>query len=1167
MSPFTSLPVDEDLEPIRALHVADEGQVLASLISSAQIDHGQRRRIQERAMTLIQRMRDDGNPGLMEMFLAEYGLSTNEGIALMCLAEALLRVPDPGTIDQLIEDKIAPHDWQAHFGHSGSGIVNASTVALMLTGRVLDEDNSASVSGLFNRTVKRLGEPVVRMAVRQAMREMGNQFVLGQNIEEALRRGQSEMKRGFLYSYDMLGEAALTQADADEYLESYADAIRAIGKEAGDGPLSTQPGISVNLSALHARFVFAKTDRLLKELAPRLNSLARLAKNNNLGLNVDAEESRRLEPLLVVVREALSDPGLAGWDGFGLVVQAYGKRASAVIDWFYALANRLDRKVMVRLVKGAYWDYEIKQAQIDGAQDYPVFTRRVATDISYTCCAAKLLRMSDRIYPQFATHNAQTAAAILELAGGQIPFEFQRLHGMGETLHNQLIEDEGARCRIYAPVGPHRDLLAYLVRRLLENGANSSFVNQIVDPGYSAQALAADPFDKLSHVQSGLPGGLQASANIYAPGRVAASGWDLQNGNTVRQLYLARERFLQVEWRAEPMTVAVATGQQSRELYNPALSGDRIGTVVEASIEDCRNAALNAREWERSGASNRAFTLRRASDLYEANAGELFALLTREAGKTILDAVAELREAVDFLRYYANEAENTDGGSARGIVACISPWNFPLAIFTGQVAAALAAGNGVLAKPAETTPLVAAAAVRLMHAAGVPKEVLQLLPGDGVVGEALIGQSVVKGVCFTGSTATAQAINRRIAGLLSPDIPLIAETGGINAAIVDSTALPEQAVRDTLVSAFQSAGQRCSALRILYVQADVADTFLTMLKGAMDELDIGNPLAIETDIGPVITADVQRALQDYIDTADKEGRLIKQLDVPSEGNFVGPAIIEVEGIDALAHEVFGPVLHVARFEAGQFDAVLDAVNQRGFGLTFGLHTRIDERAKSISDRLQVGNLYVNRNQVGAVVESQPFGGEGLSGTGPKAGGPHYVRRFQQPSRIQHEVIDGPSALKNEVQAAIHAIYWQPQLLGQQTMPGVTGEANTLALWPRGPVLCLGPSLSDAIAQAGAARRMGCPALTVVPGAKGINSIDGFLERAMLAELDGVEVIALWSGDDDLRAARTALAAREGKILPLVSSQDLESYCMLERHTCIDTTAAGGNATLLASVDS
>ena len=1164
--PFT-IPDHEEFNPIRALHVAREVDVLSALINSTSVDEGLRQRIQGRAVRLIDCIRNSGRPGLMELFLAEYGLSTNEGIALMCLAEALLRVPDPGTIDELIEDKIAPHDWYSHIGHSGSSLVNASTVALMLTGRILDEDNTSSVAGLLNRTVKRLGEPVVRTAVKQAMREMGNQFVLGQTIDEAIKRGQSEEKRGFLYSYDMLGEAALTQADADGFYEAYAEAIEAVGSQSKGSTVRDQPGISVKLSALHPRFEFAKVERMLKELAPRLNALARLASKYNLGLNVDAEEANRLEPLLLVVREALKDTGLQGWDGFGLVIQAYGKRASPVIDWFYSLAQRLDRRVMVRLVKGAYWDSEIKRAQIDGAEDYPVFTRRAATDISYICCASKLLGMTDRIYPQFATHNAQTAAAILELTHDVKTFEFQRLHGMGESLHNLLLEEEAARCRIYAPVGPHKDLLAYLVRRLLENGANSSFVNQVVDPQYTSQALAADPFDKLSRIEGGLPRGILPANDIYRPQRTAARGWDLHNGMVVSQIDQARDSFITSDWQAQPLLAGACEGAPARTIHSPTHPEQVVGTVIDATAADCETAARNASHWARANASERATTLRRAADLFEARYGELFALLTREAGKTSADAVAELREAVDFLRYYANQLDHTTSSEARGIIACISPWNFPLAIFTGQIAAALAAGNGVLAKPAESTPLIAAVAVNLLHDAGVPREVLQLLPGDGRVGQALLQQDVIKGVCFTGSTTTAQAINRTMADALDPSAPLIAETGGLNAAVIDSTALPEQAVRDTIASAFQSAGQRCSALRILYIQSDIADPFLHMLFGAMDELDLGDPWNLETDIGPVISPQAQRDIQAYVDKSRDEGRLLKQLGAPAKGNFVGPAVIEVNGIQDLEREIFGPVLHVARFRAQDFEQVLEAVNNSGYGLTFGLHTRIDDRAKTISDRLRVGNIYVNRNQVGAVVESQPFGGEGLSGTGPKAGGPHYLPRFVRPAANRREVVKGPVIRLAQVQRALDELHWQPQRLDIKDMPAVTGESNRLALWPRGIVLCLGPTVESAIQQVGTARRMGCATLAVVPGARGYNSIDGFLDRADLLRLEGIAAVALWSDEADLRAARRALAAREGAIIPLVSTMDLESYCLLERHTCVDTTAAGGNATLLAEVES
>jgi len=1165
--PLTPI-ADESLAAIRPWQCAGEAEVLAALIGDAGIDTEQRRRITAWAVKLIERIRSAGQPGVMELFLAEYGLSTNEGIALMCLAEALLRVPDPDTIDALIDDKITPYDWDEHIGHSGSGVVNASTLGLMLTGRILDDDNTASVAGLFNRTVKRLGEPVVRVAVTRAMREMGNQFVLGQTISQALERSQDGIARGYRYSYDMLGEAALTRADAEAYFEAYADAIGTIGRAASGGLPADRPGISVKLSALHPRFEYAQTRRLSRELAPRLNALARLAQQHNMGLNVDAEEASRLEPLLQVVRIALSDTRLADWEGFGLVVQAYGKRSGPIIDWFHSLATNLNRRVMLRLVKGAYWDTEIKQAQVDGASDYPVFTRRAATDISYICCAARLLRMTDRIYPQFATHNAQTAAAILELAGSGQRYEFQRLHGMGETLHNHLLEHEGVRCRIYAPVGPHKDLLAYLVRRLLENGANSSFVNQIVDADISAAELAADPFDALAAIQAGPPAAIKAPAELYAPKRIAARGWDLQNSSVVAEIDLLREPLADRLWQAEPALALAAQGGRRRQIFNPADPAQPVGTVVEATASDCVRAAQSAGSWQHVEAVDRAGILRRAADMYEAGAGEMLALLTREAGKTAADAVAELREAVDFLRYYAGQGLILADRPAIGLVACISPWNFPLAIFTGQIAAALAAGNAVVAKPAEATALTAAAAVRVMHAAGVPRDVLQLLPGDGDIGQTMVSQPQVQAVCFTGSIATAQNIHRTLAQRLPADAPLIAETGGINAAIVDSTALPEAAVRDTLASAFHSAGQRCSALRVLYLQQEIADGFLEMLCGAMDELTLGDPWQLDVDVGPVISAQAQQAIQAYIDSAESRGRLRKQLVVPDRGHFVGPAVIEVLGIEEVDREIFGPVLHVVRYASEDFDAVLDAINRHGYGLTFGLHTRIDERAKAISDRLQVGNIYVNRNQIGAVVESQPFGGEGLSGTGPKAGGPQYLLRFKKTHGPRTTVRAIPALARETVQSALDSITTTAgTMLASADMPGPTGESNRLALWPRGTVLCLGPTPAQADAQAATVQRSGCRALIALPGAAGPNCLDGFVDRADLQWLQGFDVVALWSDEDDLRAARQALAARSGKLLPLAAGDDLGAYCIVERHTCIDTTAAGGNASLLASVSS
>ncbi|MFT7287389.1 MAG: RHH-type proline utilization regulon transcriptional repressor/proline dehydrogenase, partial [Halieaceae bacterium] len=745
--------------------------------------------------------------------------------------------------------------------------------------------------------------------------------------------------------------------------------------------------------------------------------------------------------------------------------------------------------------------------------------------------------------------------------------EFQRLHGMGETLFNQLLDD-GANCRIYAPVGPHKDLLAYLVRRLLENGANSSFVHKVVDPAISALSLAADPFESLAGIDAARPAALRDPNDIFAPKRKAARGWDLGNSNVIQELELARDRFAHHQWRVEPLLACAFEGSSGRDIISPVNPADTVGFAIEATAADCERALEAARDWNNAGVAQRAFTLRRAAELFENNTGELMALLSREAGKCVPDAVAEIREAVDFLRYYANRGEEFVHSQARGIITCISPWNFPLAIFTGQIAAALVAGNGVMAKPAETTPLIAATAVRLLHTAGVPRAVLQFLPGDGAVtGRALTASATVDGVCFTGSTATARAINQSMAEHMAASAPLIAETGGINVGVVDSTALPEQVIRDTLASAFQSAGQRCSALRVLYVQEDVADILLKMLFGAMDELELGDPWELSTDLGPLINETARVAIQNYVDAAKAQGRLLKQLSVPKVGHFVGPAVIEVGGLEDIDKEIFGPILHVARFRAEDFDKVLEQVNASGYGLTFGLHTRIEERVKAVSTAVHAGNIYVNRNQIGAVVESQPFGGEGLSGTGPKAGGPRYVQRFLRPlpkppthdQATQEPAVDAPA-----VQAAIDALRWhEPQPLELREMPGPTGESNQLALWPRGLVLCLGPTVQDAAMQAGTARRMGCPALMVVPGVDPSEGVDGMLARSSLSSLRGIAVVALWSDQEDLSAARRALAARDGALVPLVSGNDLESYCVHERHTCIDTTAAGGNASLLA----
>ncbi len=1140
---------DPVLHPIPA----DEAEVVAELIASADLDDLARGRIAARGADLVRAIRSSARPGLMEVFLAEYGLSTDEGIALMCLAEALLRVPDAPTMDALIEDKIAPSDWGRHLGHSASSLVNASTWALMLTGRVLDE-GGAGVAGHLRSAVRRLGEPVIRSAVARAMREMGRQFVLGETIEAAMKRAAGMEAQGYGYSYDMLGEAARTEADAQRYFDSYAAAIRAIGAAAKGRVSQRNPGISVKFSALHPRYEEGQHASVMADLVPRVAALARMAAERGLGFNVDAEEADRLALSRDVIEAVLEDPALAGWDGFGIVVQAYGPRAGAMIDWWYGLAARLDRRFTLRLVKGAYWDTEIKLAQVQGLPGFPVFTSKSATDINFIAQARRLLAMTDRIYPQFATHNAHTVAAVLDMArmGGVAldAFEFQRLHGMGERLHEIVKAEAGTRCRIYAPVGAHRDLLAYLVRRLLENGANSSFVNQIVDEAVPPETVAACPFAAYA-ARKPLP--VAPGTDLFQPERRNSKGLDLNARPDWAEIEAARAPFASTRFTAAPLIAGKVSGEAAQEARNPARPGDVVGTVTPASAADVETALAAARPWDAS-AEDRAAILNRVADFYEENLGRFFAVLAREAGKTPLDALGELREAVDFLRYYA--ARITPDMRPRGRIACISPWNFPLTIFTGQIAGALAAGNAVLAKPAEQTPLVAALAVELMHRAGVPTTAVQLLPGDGAtVGAALSSDARVDGVVFTGSTETAQTIRRAMAEHLTPGAPLVAETGGLNAMIVDSTALHEQAVRDIVASSFQSAGQRCSALRCLYVQADVADGLEAMLIGAMQAQRLGDPWARDTDIGPVIDAEAAADIRAYVDAARAEGRVLAELDTPSPGHFIAPVVIRVNGIDDIPREVFGPVLHVARYRGADLEKVISAVNARGYGLTFGLHTRIDSRVQEVVQAVHAGNVYVNRNQIGAVVGSQPFGGEGLSGTGPKAGGPAYVARLAAPAPAPAVLHVDPAPADLAALQKRLAAGPSPAPLSRQDMPGPTGESNRLTLLPRPPVLCLGPGPDAEARQAAAVTALGGQAVS----AHGSVAMD-WLERGQ-----GFSAVLWWGDAETARQIDRALAARKGRILPLITAMPDAAHVLHERHLCVDTTASGGNARLLAAV--
>lgn len=1007
---------------ISALYREDEEQCVNDLLLQASMPEDALNRVHKLARRLVEQVRAKriGKGGL-DAFLYQYDLSNEEGIALMCMAEALLRIPDKNTADKLIRDKVLSADWSTHAGKSDSMFVNAATWGLMLTGKVYSWQDlkSKNLTTTLKNLTRRSGEPVIRKSVNYAMKILGKQFVMGRTINEALKRARELEAKGYRYSYDMLGEAARTEADALKYLQSYINAIHEVGKAANQqGPIKS-PGVSVKLSALHPRYEFSQQDRCVPILVERLLQLAHLAKQYDIGLTVDAEEADRLDLSLDIIEGVFSDPSLEGWDGFGLAVQSYQKRAPAVIDWLVDLSKRYQRRIMIRLIKGAYWDSEIKASQELGLEGYPVFTRKPSTDVSFLACARRIIEAGDAFYPQFATHNAYSVAAILEMIGERRDFEFQCLHGMGQALYDEVVGEDKLNypCRIYAPVGSHEDLLAYLVRRLLENGANTSFVNRIVDSSAPIDEIIADPvkqvqgYKQKSHPKIPLP------ENIYGAKRLNAKGIDLSNHDIVAYLNEKLNHYTQQQYHAGPIINGETLPGDKLPVVSPADNSYQVGTVTEANLEHVNQALQIAQrgyiEWDKTPVIERAECLMRMADLLERDCEKLMAIAISEAGKTIPDAIAEVREAVDFCRYYAMMAkeematpvlmpgptgeENYLTYHGRGIVLCISPWNFPLAIFLGQITAALVTGNAVIAKPAEQTPLIAQAAVELLLEAGIPANVIQCLPGKGeTIGAALVADLSIKGVVFTGSTETAHVINKTLASRGGEIVPLIAETGGQNAMIVDSSALPEQVVQDVVLSAFGSAGQRCSALRVLFVQEDIADKVITMLKGAMDEVRVGDPALLSTDVGPVIDQAALDILQTHFRKMSQQAELLCQVHLPKElqqGTYFAPAAFEIGSLDELEREVFGPCLHVLRYKARDLDKVIDSINNTGYGLTLGIHSRIDEMVNYIKNRVRVGNTYVNRSMTGAVVGVQPFGGEGLSGTGPKAGGPHYLHRL------------------------------------------------------------------------------------------------------------------------------------------------------------------------------
>lgn len=1153
--------------------------------------------VYELAKRLVSTLRAKGKSGGVEGLIQEFSLSSQEGVALMCLAEALLRVPDRATRDALIRDKISHGDWRSHMGGSPSLFVNAATWGLMLTGRLVSVNSEQSLSRALTRLIGKGGEPLIRKGVNIAMRMMGEQFVAGQTISAALANSRRLEEKGFRYSYDMLGEAATTAEDASRYYESYEQAIQSIGKAAQRRGIYEGPGISIKLSALHPRYSRAQRDRVMAELLPRVTALAKLARSYDIGLNIDAEEADRLELSLDLLEALCFDPDLAGWNGIGFVIQAYQKRAPFVIDYVIDLAKRSRHRLMVRLVKGAYWDTEIKAAQEEGLEGYPVYTRKVYTDVSYLACARKLLAAPDAVYPQFATHNAHTLASIYYIAGenyypGQ--YEFQCLHGMGESLYEHITGPVAQGklnrpCRIYAPVGTHETLLAYLVRRLLENGANTSFVNQIGDADIPIDTLIADPVQAVLRIQPlGAPHEkIPLPRHLYSEsdGRFNSAGLDLVNEQRLGSLSAALLSSVSVDWKAAPTLGGepiVWDDKRAVAVRNPADHRDIVGRVMEANDAEVHRALSEAARaapiWQSTPVQERAQCLERAAQMFEDDMQLLLGLIVREAGKSLSNAIAEVREAVDFLRYYSRRIEQSfsnDTHRPLGPIVCISPWNFPLAIFTGQVSAALAAGNPVLAKPAEQTSLIAAAAVDILHKAGIPAGAVQLLPGRGeTVGASLVGSPLVRGVMFTGSTDVARLIARTLAGRLDDAghaIPLIAETGGQNAMVVDSSALAEQVVFDVLTSAFDSAGQRCSALRILCVQEDCADRVLGMLRGALQELRVGNPDMLSTDVGPVIDADAQGTIEEHIRVMRDAGHRVDRLGLDAmcqHGSFVAPTLIEIDDVSVLKREVFGPVLHVVRYKRDELGILIDKINSNGYGLTFGVHTRLDETVAYVTQRIKAGNVYVNRNIVGAVVGVQPFGGEGLSGTGPKAGGPLYLLRMlsQRPAGLPDWYHDASVQEGFDHQVSL-------------TLSGPTGESDTYHLSPRGTVLCVAQSEAGARAQLQACISTGNMAAMVdTPASRAVvdSCTEAEKERIRVLDSNAIEQAdyqgVLFEGDGDaLRELNQLVAKRPG---PIVSVQGLSTYelaagaeyameiLLREVSVSVNTAAAGGNASLM-----
>lgn len=1185
-------------EPLSQHYRIDETTLVQKLLSDAEIPSDLQTKIQQLARKLVENVRNARqNASGVDALMHEFSLSSQEGVALMCLAEALLRIPDKATADKLIRDKISKGNWRSHIGQSPSMFVNAAAWGLLITGKLVSTHSEQQLSSSLTKLIAKGGEPLIRKGVEVAMRLLGKQFVTGETIEQAIKNGEKRFQQGFRYSYDMLGEAALTEEDAARYYQDYVDSIHAVGQRSSGLGVYAASGVSIKLSAIHPRYSLSQHQRVIDELYPKVKQLFLLAKQYDIGLNIDAEEADRLDISLDLVDRLLADPDLAHFNGIGLVVQAYQKRCTFVIDYLIEQARKHQHKIMVRLVKGAYWDSEIKRAQTDGAEGYPVFTRKVHTDVSYIACAKKLLAAQDVIYPQFATHNAQSLATVYHLAQGK-QFEFQCLHGMGETLYDQVVgkHNLNVQCRIYAPVGSYKTLLAYLVRRLLENGANSSFVNHIVDDSIPVEALILDPVQKAKETEGTMHPKTPLPRDLFAGKRVNSKGYDLTDALQLQQLQNSLTELSQNEYEAYPLleNTTAPTGKP-RLVFNPAKRATLVGKVIDAREEDVEQAFENALRhkdnWANTPVEQRAVILEKMADLMEQHMPQLFDLAVREAGKTLNNAIAEVREAVDFCRYYAQEARKLGNENPpRGIVVAISPWNFPLAIFIGEVCSALVTGNVVIAKPAEQTSLMAHFAVKLFQQAGLPIGVLQCLCGSGkVIGEKLVSDARVDGVIFTGSTDTAKRINQNLAKH-NKLIPLIAETGGQNAMIVDSSALAEQVVLDVLNSAFDSAGQRCSALRVLYVQHDVAPHILTMLKGAMAELKVGNPQHLTTDVGPVIDEMAQKRLLQHIETMRTVAKDCYQVPVDPEmqqqGIFVPPTLFELENLHHLKHEVFGPVLHVVRFHASEFNQVIAQINSTGFGLTSGIHSRIDESINHWLEQVHAGNLYVNRNTVGAVVGVQAFGGRGLSGTGPKAGGPFYLQRlvhakhwtltplhYNTPRDLSDLAAKVRSIFTKSEQAPLLSLIDQvaqcSPLNTTFRMQGITGEENYLTFTPRSLIAIGNGPLAQQMQALIAVAAVGATA--VISKYSQLAAYEKRLaDYLFVAEVEECEEISQLIVLDPITAKQKAqYADRPGAILTYVEQLDLalSLFPLLhEQAISINTTAAGGNASLMAEMD-